>query len=83
MKFNWIDVRKELPKCSRSKRALGVPVLIWPRNASAGRGPDVDGFCYYGKRATGKAAFYLFGSSLDGVTHWSYMPDGPKPKDKL
>ena len=39
---------------------------------------DHDGFAYYGRRATGKPAFYLHGAEMYGVTHWMPMPDGPK-----
>lgn len=71
----WLDVKMVKPPCPRGKEALGTPVLIWPRNPFLSS--DIDGFCYYGKRATGRAAFYLYGREIHGVTHWQPMPKGP------
>jgi hypothetical protein len=76
MNSKWIDVSKKKPKCSRAAWSFGTPVLIWPRNFES-RGFDCDGFAYYGRRVTGKPAFYLFGVELHGVTHWQYLPEGP------
>ena len=71
----WIDVKKKKPKCSRSKDALGISVLVWPPN---GVGMvDIDGQAYYGRRAMGRPAFYKFGAEIYGVTHWMPMPEGP------
>ena len=67
---DWIAVAKRLPKCPRSKDALGTPCLIWPRQEI--------GVAYYGKRATGKPAFYLYGAEILGVTHWMPLPEAPK-----
>lgn len=77
---NWIDLKVKKPPCKRDPDALGTPVLIWPRSPAV-NGQDkgsYDGFCYYGKRATGRPAFYLFGAEIHGVSHWQPMPDGPK-----
>lgn len=74
----WISVEAETPPCPRGSMSLGTPVLIWPRNPDTIRGSGVDGFAYYGKRATGRPAFYLHGAELFGVTHWQPMPTGPE-----
>lgn len=71
----WISVEAEKPHCPRGSMAFGTPVLIWPRNPGDG---GAYGFAYYGKRATGKPAFYLHGAELHGVTHWKPMPAGPE-----
>jgi hypothetical protein len=77
--MNWISVNDKLPSCSRNPDARGVAVLIWPRTPLDNT--DVDGFCYFGRRATGQSAFfYLFGSEINGVTHWMPMPEGPKER---
>ena len=68
----WLKVGTTKPTCPRGEYALGTPVLIWPR------GPQADGFAYYGRRATGRPAFYLYGAEISDVTHWQPMPDGPK-----
>lgn len=80
--MKWIPVTSKKPPCSRKPDALGTPVLIWPRNPepfSKQEGYGCDGFCYYGRRATGRPVFYLFGAEIHGVTHWIEMPKGPKP----
>jgi hypothetical protein len=69
--FNWLSIEKVKPKCSRDPDALGVPVLIWPRKTHE------YGVAYYGRRATGKPAFYLYGAEISGVTHWMPLPLGP------
>ena len=74
----WLSVKMVKPPCPRSKDALGTPVLIWPRNP-CGLFSGVDGFCYYGKRATGRPEFYLYGAVIHGITHFQLMPKGPKP----
>ena len=71
----WISVKDRMPTCPRNISALGTPVLIWPKKYGDQIGTD--GFAYYGKRATGSPAFYLYGSELHGVTHWQPFPDGP------
>jgi Protein of unknown function (DUF551) len=73
----WISVEDQKPHCPRDSMALGTPVLIWPRNPTTIRGCGVDGFAYYGKRATGHPTFYLHGAELHGVTHWQPLPGGP------
>jgi len=72
---DWIPVKTAKPKCPRSQNSLGTLVLILTR---CPKGSSVSGFAYYGRRATGKPAFYLFGAEIFGVTHWMPMPDGPK-----
>ena len=68
----WLPVKMVKPPCKRDPDAFGTPVLIWPRLG-------VDGFAYYGRRATGNhATFYLHGAVLEGVTHWMPMPKGPR-----
>ena len=76
-KPSWILVSKKKPPCPRGSIALGTPVLIWPRNPDTLRGGGVDGFAYYGRRASGYPAFYLHGAVLHGVTHWMPLPTGP------
>lgn len=80
-KDGWLPVDVVKPSCPRDPNASGTPVLIWPRNPGKDRFDNVhqiDGFCYYGRRATGRPAFYLFGAAIHGVTHWQPMPEGPK-----
>lgn len=80
MARGWIKVDEAKPKCPRGADAFGTPVLIWPRKPSPHdmKGTRVDGFAYYGRRATGRPAFYLYGAEFHGVTHWMPMPEGPK-----
>ena len=73
----WIDVTVEKPKCKRRPDDVGVPVLIWPRDPMGSEQYGIDGHAYYGRRATGKPAFYKHGAEIRGVTHWAHMPDGP------
>lgn len=72
----WIDCKSRLPDHPRGEYALGVPVLIWPRC------DQTYGFAFYGKRATGKPAFYLHGAEVYNVTHWMPVPNGPKRSAK-
>ena len=81
-KNGWLDVKMVKPECKRDPEALGTAVLIWPRNPQDERQPDVDGFAYYGRRATGKPAFYLYGAEIHGVTHWQPLPKGPNVQDQ-
>ena len=74
--MKWLDVKKTKPLCSRDKHVLGTPVLIWPRNPL--EQDNVDGHAYYGRRATGRPAFYKYGAEILGVTHWMNLPDGPR-----
>ena len=76
---SWIPVSMVKPPCKRNSNALGIPVLIWPRNPSPQdlRAVQPDGFCYYGKRATGHSTFYLYGAEIYGVKFWQPMPKGP------
>jgi hypothetical protein len=78
MRNDWISVNDRKPTCKRDQNAIGTPVLIWPRNPSSNPYNGLDGFAYYGRRATGRLAFYLYGAEIRGVTHWMPMPDGPE-----
>ena len=79
----WISVKEKKPSCSRVPDAFGTPVLIWPRNPPLHHEEEcnidgfADGFAYYGRRATGRPAFYLYGAEIHGVTHWQLLPKGP------
>ncbi len=75
--FGWLSVEMVKPRCSRDKDALGEPVLIWPRNPKGYEHHGLDGHAYYGRRATGRPAFYKHGAEIHGVTHWMPMPKGP------
>ena len=72
----WLKVEMVKPECPRDPDAFGAPVLIWPRNPH-GNNSGIDGHCYYGRRATGKPAFYKYGAEILGVTHWMPMPNEP------
>lgn len=72
--LTWIDVKQRKPQCKRDPDALGIEVLIWPRDLFEGVGATA----FYGRRATGRPEFYKHGSAIPGVTHWAYLPDGPK-----
>ncbi len=74
--MKWLSVEMVKPSCPRDVNAVGTPVLIWPR----WHGNSLDGFAYYGRRATGKPAFYLFGAEIYDVTHWMPLPKGPTTK---
>ena len=67
----WLSVKMVKPKCSRNPDGAVEPVMIWPHGIS-------DGFAYYGRRATGRPAFYIYGAEVYGVTHWQPLPKGPK-----
>lgn len=67
----WIPVDKRKPAKGQRLNALGVEVLIWPRD------PD-NGTAFYGRRITHAACFYKHGAVLEGVTHWMPLPKGPK-----
>lgn len=73
--IRWIDVDVKKPPCPRAADAFGTPVLIWPQNLIDIKAPQP--FAYYGKRATGSPAFYLYGAEIHGVTHWAPLPSGP------
>lgn len=75
-KDGWIDVNVMKPSCPRDPDALSTPVLIWPRNPDRER-QGVDGHAYYGRRATGKPAFYKYGVEIHGIKYWMLMPKGP------
>jgi hypothetical protein len=74
MELRWLKVKEIKPYCSRDPNASGTAVLIWPHNPA---GVLVDGHAYYGRRATGRPAFYKHGAELHGVTHWMPLPEGP------
>jgi len=76
----WLKVGMVKPRCPRDPDALGEPVLIWPRNPQGEEHSGVDGHAYYGRRATGRPAFYKHGAEIRGVTHWMPMPKGPNAK---
>jgi hypothetical protein len=76
MKDNWISVKVAKPHCPRNPNALGTPVLIWPRDP-IGDSTGI-GYACFGRRATGRPAFYLYGAEIHGVTHWQPLPEGPK-----
>ena len=71
----WISGKDKNPTCKTGADALGTPVLIWPRR-------ETDGLAYYGRRATGRLAFYLYGAEIFGVTHWQSLPGGPESAQK-
>ncbi len=75
--MKWISIKTARPPCKRDPDAPGTPVLIWPRHTRNVYQWEVDGFCYYGRRATGRPSFYLFGAAIEGVTHWQLLPKGP------
>ena len=70
------------PECKRGSHYFGTAVLIWPRNPKDEQQRYVDGFAYYGRRATGKPTFYLHGAEIHGVTHWQPLPNGPNKEKK-
>lgn len=75
----WVSIKDSFPPCSRDRDALGVEVLVWPRDLL--RGPEaIGGTAFYGRRATGRgyASFYKYGAVIDGITHWAYLPGGPE-----
>ena len=76
--MKWISVKTKRPHCKRDLWSLGTPVLIWPPNPNDINSTDLHGFAFYGRRATGRPAFYLYGCEIHGVTHWMPMPKGPK-----
>jgi hypothetical protein len=75
LKNGWISVKEFLPRSRMGRDALGIPVLIWPRNSGQS---EADGAAYFGRRATGKLAFYKYGVEIHGVEAWQYLPRGPK-----
>ncbi len=75
-KDGWLPVKPVKPLCPRDPNALGTPVLVWPRHRPNVYG--LDGFCYYGRRASAHPNFYLFGAVIHGITHWQPLPKGPK-----
>jgi len=74
---DWTSVETKKPACHSDPDALGTPVLIWPKNPAGYEQSGIDGHAYYGRRATGKPAFYKHGAEIHGVTHWMPMPKGP------
>lgn len=51
-------------------------MLVWPYVDQA-TGKSVVQQAYYGRRATGRPAFYLHGAEIHGVMCWAYMPEVP------
>lgn len=51
-------------------------MFVWPYVDQA-TGKKVVQQAYYGRRATGRPAFYLHGSEIHGVRCWAYMPEVP------
>lgn len=70
--LTWIDASQRKPPCSRDPDALGTEVLIWPRFRD-----EVGATAFYGRRATGRPAFYKHGAEIHTVKYWAYLPDGP------
>ena len=68
----WVKCSERMPPCPRGVDALGATVLIHPAPSDNGYP-----FAYYGRRATGKPAFYLHGAEIHGITHWRALPKGP------
>lgn len=66
----WVSVDTRLPKCLRGRDDLGTQVLVWPH-------VDGSAVAFYGRRATGRPTFYLYGA-VARVTHWMPLPEGPK-----
>lgn len=69
----WFPVTGKKPLCSRDPDSLGTEVLVWPRDL-----PDIGATVFYGRRATGKPEFYKYGAVVHGITHYAYLPEGPK-----
>lgn len=73
----WWDVKsRRKPPCSRNPEAPGTPVLVWPY-LDPSTGKKVVQQAYYGRRATGRPAFYLHGAEIHGVRCWAHMPGVP------
>ena len=64
----WRDAKKEKPRYSRKKDALGTPVIVW----SEGEVKQA----FYGTRASNRPDFYLYGAVLE-VSWWMPMPPAP------
>ena len=76
--LEWTPVGRGVPKCDRKKDSFGTPVLVWPYYPGNYEDePPMVMTAYYGKRVTTRPSFYLHGSVLGGITHWSYMPEPP------
>ena len=69
--MKWIKCSEKKPTCDRGKNARGPLVLVWPRDNN-------EGLAFYGRRASVRANFYLYGAVVSGITHWMPMPPGPK-----
>lgn len=74
----WWDVKsRRKPPCSRNPEAPGTPVLVWPC-VDVSTGEKVVQQAYYGRRATGRPAFYLYGAEIHGVRCWAHIPGVPE-----
>jgi len=74
----WYSVKEKTPPCSRKPDAPGIEVLIWPNNLSENTGMEIGATAFYGRRATGRPAFYKYGALVPWITHWAMLPLGPE-----
>ena len=71
----WWDTKsRRKPPCPRDPDAPGTPVLVWPYT-DLHTGKKIVQQAYYGRRATGRPAFYLHGAEIHGVRCWASMPE--------
>ena len=75
MNFEWIDVKKRLPKCSKVRHSFGVPVLVYPPFAE-GAGYSASHQAFYGCRQTDKPNFYIYGVVFH-PEYWAPIPEPP------
>ena len=77
--MKWISVKDRKPKAPKGDK-LGVPILVCRELTLMERqlGTLDRLLAYYGRRATGRPCFYLWGTELHGVTHWMPMPAPPE-----
>lgn len=62
------------PKLPRGHkdRDPGLEYLIWPVFENVGS------TAFFGTRATNHPCFYKYGAEIHGITHWDYLPKGPR-----
>lgn len=70
----WISVKERLPKIPAEKQAEGyvqMEVLVWngERRQLLWYQPDTKEF--YNQPG-------WFGTEIEGITHWAYLPEPPK-----